>query len=165
MDLIIQNNMASWGEHTFPFTHGPHGFTERKREGDGCTPIGEFTFRRSFYRADRMDKPITSLPLSVITPSCGWCDDPGSEHYNKYIQKPFDPSHEDLWLDKSVYDLVIVVGHNDQPPIPHQGSAIFIHMANPEFGPTKGCIGLMQNDLLRILESANTSSRLVVLGA
>ncbi len=162
MNLVIKNNRAIWGDHEFPCTIGENGFTDQKREGDGKTPIGAFAFRQVFYRADRMEKPQTALPLSIITPDCGWCDDPSSPHYNKYIRKPFSASHEDLWLEKSMYDVLVVVGYNDQPPTPHMGSAIFIHLANPEWGPTKGCIGLKAHALLHIISQATTDSRLVI---
>lgn len=161
MDLIIKGNIAYWGDETFPCTHGRNGFTTSKMEGDGATPVGSFPFRRSFYRADRISKPITSLPLQAITPSCGWCDDPDSEQYNKYIQKPFDGSHEDLWLERNIYDLIIVVGHNDDPPAPHKGSAIFIHLTSHEKGPTQGCIGLDQVSLLKILKQSTLNSKLI----
>jgi L,D-peptidoglycan transpeptidase YkuD (ErfK/YbiS/YcfS/YnhG family) len=161
MNLIINGNTATWNEQPYPCTFGANGFTHHKREGDGCTPVGEFKFRRAFYRADRIT-PVTLLPLSVITQRCGWCDDPTSPLYNTYIQKPFAASHEDLWLEKDLYNLLIVVGHNDEPPTPHMGSAIFIHLASPGFGPTKGCIGLRQEDLMHILSQATTECRLII---
>ena len=162
MDLIIKHTTAHWGADAFTCTHGRLGFTDDKWEGDGKTPLGAFPFRRAFYRADRLSKPETALPLAEITPTCGWCDDPSSAFYNTYIQKPFTGSHEDLWLDKPMYDLIIVVGQNDSPPVAGKGSAIFIHLASPEFGPTQGCIGLELPGLLKILREATTKSRLIV---
>lgn len=162
MDLIIRNNTALWGDHRFPCSYGKHGLTSDKVEGDGKTPIGSYPFRRAFYRADRIAKPETSLPLQAITPTCGWCDDPTSPHYNRYIEKPFTTSHEDLWLDRNIYDLIIVVGHNDDPVVPYKGSAIFIHLASPDFGPTQGCIALEPEALLDILAQATTDSKLII---
>lgn len=162
MDLIIKNNLAYFGDHVFPCTMGSHGVTLEKREGDGKTPIGEFAFRRVFYRADRVQKPDCDLPVSIITKDCGWCDDPSSPLYNKYITKPFTPSHEDLWLEKSLYNIIIVVGHNDAPAVPGLGSAIFIHLAHPDNTPTKGCIGLSEENIRQVLLLADTKTVLKV---
>ena len=52
-----------------------------------------------------------------------------------------------VWL----YDLVAVLGHNDAPPRPGLGSAIFLHVASPGYGPTEGCVAVALADLLRIL--------------
>lgn len=164
MDLIIKNNIAHWGPHRFACTYGRHGFADVKQEADGKTPIGVFPFRRVFYRADRIEMPRTALPLDAIAQDCGWCDDPKSEQYNRYIKKPFAGSHEDLWLDRPIYDLIIVVGHNDDPPTAGQGSAIFIHLSSPDNGPTQGCIGLQKEALLQVLAECSTSSRLMVEG-
>jgi L,D-peptidoglycan transpeptidase YkuD (ErfK/YbiS/YcfS/YnhG family) len=162
MDLIVTGNTANWGEHRFPCTIGSNGITDHKREGDGMTPVGAFAFRRAFYRPDRLDRPVTALPLTEITPSCGWCDDPALPEYNRYIQKPFQGSHEDMWMDRDLYNLVIVVGHNDEPVVPRGGSAIFIHLASPEFGPTRGCIGLEEVNLLLVMSQADCDSQLIV---
>lgn len=162
MDLIIKNNLALWGSYTFRCSFGRLGFTDNKAEGDGKTPIGIFPFRQVFYRPDRIERPKTALPISPISPRCGWCDDPASPDYNKYILKPFHTSHEDLWMKKNLYDLLIVVGHNDESPIPGKGSAIFIHIASGNYGPTDGCIGLKQENLLKIIKNADLSSRLII---
>ena len=108
MDLIVQNHTALWGPDTFQCSIGRHGFTEDKLEGDEKTPIGCFRFRQAFYRPDRIKAPTTSLPISPITPDCGWCDDADSPSYNKYITKPFSASHEEMWMERALYDLVIV---------------------------------------------------------
>lgn len=162
MDLIIKNNTALWGTTQFKCTIGENGFTSDKTEGDGKTPIGSFLFRRAYYRPDRIDKPQANIPLHTITKQCGWCDDPTSDSYNRYIQKPFEASHERLWLDEEMYDLLIVVGHNDSPPEPYKGSAIFIHLINPNGSATKGCIGLEKLALLQILAQATPETKLVI---
>lgn len=163
MDLIIKNSIALWGGTAFKCTIGENGLTYEKLEGDEKTPIGSFLFRRAFYRPDRLERPISNIPLNAIKENCGWCDDPESIHYNEYIQKPFGASHENLWLKESMYDLLIAVGHNDSPPKPYKGSAIFIHLMNPNGLPTKGCIGLEKADLLHILAQATPESKLTII--
>lgn len=139
--------------HVYPCTFGKNGLTSEKKEGDGATPIGSFHVRSIYYRADRIDKTQlnTSLPLHPITPWDGWCDDVDSKFYNKPIKLPFKGSYENLWQSDHVYDVIVVIGYNDQPVQAKKGSAIFLHIAHDHFEPTKGCIALRQRDLLTIL--------------
>jgi L,D-peptidoglycan transpeptidase YkuD (ErfK/YbiS/YcfS/YnhG family) len=120
-------------------------------EGDGKTPIGTYPLRRVFYRPDREETPHTALPTSPLSPNLGWCDAPTSPHYNKLVRLPFGESHEALWRDDSLYDLILVIGHNDAPVVPGRGSCIFIHVARDGFAPTLGCVALEVGALRRLL--------------
>ena len=110
MNLILRNKQLSWGDHLFPCTWGRGGISASKREGDGTTPTGTFPFRRIFYRADRLQKPETFLPLKLLTSEDGWCDDPENLLYNQYVKLPYSGRHEKLWREDHVYDLILVVG-------------------------------------------------------
>ena len=57
-------------------------------------------------------------------------------------------------------DVIVVLGHNHNPPVPHLGSAIFLHIAKPGYGPTEGCAALAQTDLLAILAEARAGDLL-----
>jgi L,D-peptidoglycan transpeptidase YkuD (ErfK/YbiS/YcfS/YnhG family) len=59
-----------------------------------------------------------------------------------------------LWRDDHVYDLVVVLGHNDAPPVAAMGSAIFMHLARDGYPGTEGCVALAMDDLLDILKAA-----------
>ena len=56
-----------------------------------------------------------------------------------------------MWRDDDLYDIVVVLGHNDDPPVPGSGSAIFMHVARPGFAPTEGCVALALPDLVSFL--------------
>lgn len=134
-----------------------------KREGDGVTPIGRFDLRRCFYRPDRMDAPDTALPVAAIGETDGWGDDPADpDGYNRLVTLPRPGGHERMWRDDRLYDLVVVPGHNDAPPIPGGGSAIFIHIARPDYAPTEGCVALAPDDLRRVLAFCAPGGALVV---
>ncbi|MEQ8507938.1 MAG: L,D-transpeptidase family protein [Rhodospirillaceae bacterium] len=143
----------------FDCSLGRSGVRQIKQEGDGATPLGIFRLRRVLYRADRVAVPITNLPVSVIHQSDGWCDAPDDVHYNQFVKHPFKASAERLWREDSRYDIIAVIGHNDDPIIPGLGSAIFLHIAAEDFSPTEGCVAFEQDDLLTILRhcSAETS--------
>ena len=125
-----------------------------KREGDGSSPAGLWPIRRVLYRPDRGPAPRTALPTAPIGPDDGWCDDPADAHYNRPVSHPYPASAEHLWRQDSVYDIVLVLGHNDDPVVPGRGSAIFLHLAQPDYGPTEGCVALARDDLERLLAVA-----------
>jgi len=142
---------------------GQNGITSFKQEGDGCTPVGSFKLRESFYRADRIEEPHfpSWFNRTVTLPNFGWCDDPASDFYNRFIFLPTNYSHEELWLNSSVYDLLAVVGYNDNPVVPNGGSAIFFHVTET-YGPTAGCVALSLIDLKWVLSRINESTFMVI---
>ena len=128
--------------------------SEAKREGDGASPQGVWPIRRVMYREDRGPPPTTALPLSAIRPDDGWCDAPGDPCYNRPVTLPHSASAETLFRDDHVYDLIVVLGHNDDPVRDGMGSAIFLHLQRPERTPTEGCVALSRADLDRLLAEA-----------
>lgn len=147
---------------TYPCTLGRAGLvlTAEKEEGDGKTPVGVFPLRRLFYRADRVGKPATHLPLETLTPETGWCEDPAHPDYNKKIALPHPSVHDRMTREDHVYDYVVVIGYNDAPVVPGKGSAIFMHLARPDFTPTAGCVGLRPADMLEVLKACGNSSKI-----
>ena len=124
-----------------------------KREGDGATPAGSWPIRRLLYRADRRRLPKTALAAVAIGPRDGWCDDPADPAYNLPVALPYPASAERLWREDALYDLVAPLGYNDEPVRPGLGSAIFLHLARPDFTPTEGCVALAPADLEAVLAS------------
>lgn len=122
-----------------------------KREGDGATPLGLWAMKRVFYRPDRVKRPETGLPVVPLRPHDGWCDAPTHPLYNRPVTLPFAASHEALWRDDHVYDLIVELGHNDAPPKPGLGSAIFFHLAHVDYRPTEGCIAIDLPDMITAL--------------
>lgn len=135
---------------------------EAKVEGDGASPIGIWPIRQVFWRADRLPRPETALPVEALIPEAGWCDDPASPFYNLPVLLPFPMSHEKLWRDDGVYDLIVVLGYNDAPPVPGKGSAIFLHLARPDYSPTEGCVACAKDDLLALLKVARPGDALEI---
>ncbi|MDI7775802.1 L,D-transpeptidase family protein [Asticcacaulis sp. EMRT-3] len=125
-----------------------------KREGDGASPAGIWPIRHVFYRPDRLAAPETQLKLIPLTPDDGWCDDSKAAQYNRHVRLPFAASHETLWRDDHLYDVIVVLGHNDDPPVPGMGSAIFAHIAKPDYSGTEGCVALALPDMLALLRVA-----------
>jgi len=56
-----------------------------------------------------------------------------------------------LWRSDALYDVVIEMDHNQRPRTSGRGSAVFIHVARADFGPTAGCISLPINRLKQFI--------------
>lgn len=136
---------------------GAGGIRADKAEGDGATPTGLLPIRRILWRADRGPRPATILPAEPIAPDDGWCDDPGHPDYNRPVRLPHPARHERLWREDAVYDVIGVLGWNDAPVVRGRGSAIFLHVARPDFAPTEGCVALPEADLRRLLAAGLTA--------
>ena len=134
-----------------------------KREGDGTTPLGRFPIRQVLYRADRMRRPWTPFPLRAIRANDGWCEDPADRNYNRLVTLSPKSGADRLTRDDALYDLVLVLGHNDGPRVKGRGSAIFVHLARPGYAPTAGCIALSRHDLLMLLAGLRRGSAIVVM--
>ena len=151
MDLLVsvtpEGAMLDWGDGSRRCAIGPAGIAAKSAEGDGVTPRGTFPLRQIFYRADRISKPVSILPVRTTEPDDGWCDAPANSNYNRPVKLPYPAGAEHLWRDDSLYDLVAVVGFNDDPVMPGKGSAIFLHLAKPDYLLTAGCVALSEADL------------------
>jgi len=167
MDLLVAaDGVARWGGQLLRCALGRSGIRLAKREGDGATPAGAWPMRRALYRPDREKPPRTRLPLRPLSAGDGWCDAPEDPAYNWPIGLPYPAHAESLWREDGIYDLLVVLGYNDDPVLPGLGSAIFLHLARPDFAPTEGCVALARADLLLVLAQADTTSRVILaLGA
>jgi L,D-peptidoglycan transpeptidase YkuD (ErfK/YbiS/YcfS/YnhG family) len=127
-----------------------------KREGDGCTPLGFWPVRGALIRPDRI-KLTTRLhiPWRWIGTSDGWSDDPRDPAYNRPVTLPHPYSAEQLWRDDAAYDIILVLGHNDAPPVAGSGSAIFFHIsvsgADGQPKPTEGCVAITADAMQQLL--------------
>jgi L,D-peptidoglycan transpeptidase YkuD (ErfK/YbiS/YcfS/YnhG family) len=151
-----------WRGKEYRCALGNGGVRADKHEGDGATPAGCFPLRKVLYRADRIPKPKTKLSVRALANNDGWCDETNDPAYNKSVVLPFLKSHEALWRDDHVYDLIVVVGYNDDPPIPGKGSAIFMHVAREGYSATAGCVALAKDDLLEILKTVTETALLCI---
>ncbi len=145
--------LARVAARVIPCAIGRSGIVHRKREGDGASPAGRFTLEALLYRADRGPRPATALPVRPSAPADGWCDDPASAFYDRYVRVPATVSHETLQRADGLYDRVIL------PALPARrrgcGSAIFVHVARVDdqgrLGPTAGCVAFPRAVFDRLL--------------
>jgi L,D-peptidoglycan transpeptidase YkuD (ErfK/YbiS/YcfS/YnhG family) len=163
MEAIVHPaGRLTWHDQTLRCALGKAGVRVEKEEGDGATPAGLLPFRRIFYRADRVPPPRCPMPVEPIASTDGWCDDPTHRDYNRFVHLPHDARHEELWRRDEAYDVIAVLGWNDSPVVKGRGSAIFLHLASPNYAPTDGCVALALPDLSRLLAEGVTALRVLV---
>lgn len=119
-----------------------------KREGDGRTPSGAYSF--DFFFGVAAD-PGVKFPYRRITSrSIVWDDDSESPLYNTWVdldQRNAGPTPEPMYT-RPAYDHGAVIAYNTART-PGLGSAIFLHVSTG--GPTAGCVSLPVSQLVAVL--------------
>lgn len=141
---------------------GRSGVITRKREGDGASPRAVLHAVRGFWRRDKRLPPRTTLPIRPIRPGDGWCEVPGDRNYNRLVKKPYAASHEDMLRKDGLYDVVLDLDWNRRPRKQGAGSAIFLHLARDEGGPTAGCIGIFRPRIDFVVGKIGPKTRIVI---
>jgi L,D-peptidoglycan transpeptidase YkuD (ErfK/YbiS/YcfS/YnhG family) len=122
-----------------------------KREGDGCSPFGFYAIGMAFGYASTGP---TRMSYRCMTEDDIWVDDPESPDYNRLVRRGSTSakSFEEMRRRDDLYKLGLVVAYNTDDPVPHLGSAIFIHLWGRPFQPTAGCAAFSEKNLRRVLE-------------
>ncbi len=161
MILVFRNNKLLFKKKVYRCSLGINGLTSNKKEGDGCTPIGNFSLGKIYFRDDRVNLKNTKKEKVPIKKNMYWSDNPRSIFYNQLILRNKYHS-EKLYRSDNIYDILIVVNFNTTPIKKNLGSAIFLHIAKKNYQPTKGCIGLSQSDLLEIIGYITLKERIKI---
>jgi D-alanyl-D-alanine dipeptidase/L,D-peptidoglycan transpeptidase YkuD (ErfK/YbiS/YcfS/YnhG family) len=161
---VVQSYARIGGVWTLRFTTdawlGRSGFRQDKREGDGATPVGVFTFGRAFGIAD---DPGSATPYTKVSEADVWVDDAVSKYYNQWARAD-DPdadwkSAERLAEYKNAYKYAVVVNYNTTPVVPGKGSAIFLHTATGR--PTAGCVAVPEAAMVFFLGFIREGGRII----
>jgi len=159
------NRTQGWlaaGPWRIPVALGRTGIRANKREGDGGTPRGDFRLVRLWWRADRHPRPRSLLPIRRIGRDVAWSENPADRHYNRPFRLAPDAAGDRLWRGDQLYDFIIELDHNTRPRVAGRGSAVFIHVAQPGFRPTAGCVALAMPRLRFLLSRLGPRSRIVI---
>ncbi len=143
--------LLSAGHTVFRCALGRGGISSRKREGDGATPLGPMRVMSGYYRRDHVAVRATRLGMKSIAASLGWCEVPEDRNYNRPVKIPYGASHETMRRADSLYDYCLVLDWNISIRKRGRGSAIFFHLARPDFTPTQGCVAVTEKVMERLL--------------
>ena len=162
MDIIIKKKFLFYKGYKLKCSIGKSGITTSKREGDSSTPKGIFELGAAYYRNDRISLPKCKIKKKIIKKNMGWCDDIKSKKYNKEIRLPFKFTAENLYRKDRIYDLFINIKYNQSPVIKGKGSAVFLHLSNKKYKPTKGCIAIKKKDFIKILPLITNKTKISI---
>ena len=162
MIIINKSGYLKYKDFKFKCALGKAGVGKKKIEGDNITPKGTFEIVKIYYRSDKIKKIYSKIKLFKINKKMGWCNDPISKKYNQLIKLPSKYTHEKLYRQDNVYDLVVVLNYNRTPIIKNKGSAIFIHVAKKNYKKTEGCVALKKKHLVKLIENIKSKTKIII---
>ena len=162
MNIIIKKHFLLYRGYKSKCSIGKSGITCLKKEGDLATPRGIFKLGLLYYRKDRNKIIKCKIKKRILKKNMGWCDDSRSNKYNKEIIFPFKYGAERLYKKNNIYDFFINIKYNCKPTIKGKGSAIFLHLTNKKYKPTKGCVAVTKEDFLKILPLINKNTKISI---
>ena len=162
MNIKIKKHLLLYKDYKLKCAIGKSGITSAKKEGDLATPKGTFELGMLYYRKDNNKLLKSKIEKRIIRKKMGWCNDSRSKKYNQEISYPFKYDAEKLYRKDKIYDLFINIKYNSHPVIKEKGSAIFLHITDSKYKPTKGCIAISKNDFLKILPLINNKTKISI---
>ena len=162
MIIVKKSGYLKYKNLKFRCALGKGGVKKKIIEGDNITPKGIFKIIKIYYRPDKIRKIKTLIKKIKIKKNMGWCDDPNSDFYNKQIKLPTKLSHEKLYRNDNLYDLIAVLNYNTNPIIKNKGSAIFMHIGKDSYKKTKGCIALKREHLIMISSKIKKNTKIKI---
>ena len=162
MNITIKKHFLLYKGYKLKCCIGKSGIKRFKKEGDLATPKGIFKLGLLYYRKDRNKSLKCKIRKRVIKKSMGWCDDSRSKKYNQEITFPFKGRAEKLYRKDKMYDVFINIKYNHSPIVKGSGSAIFLHLADIKYKPTRGCIAISKKDFITILPLINKNTKILI---
>ena len=162
MSIIIKKRTLLYRGYKLKCSIGKLGTIKLKREGDLATPRGTFKLGPLYYRKDRTKSLKCKLKKIVIKKKMGWCNDSRSKKYNQEVTFPFIYGAEKLYRNDKKYDIFINIKSNHFPIKKNNGSAIFLHLTDKRYKPTKGCVAVLKKDFLKILPLINEKTKISI---
>ena len=158
--LLAKDEKDNWVEQFHcKAVLGKNGI-DKKQEGDGRTPSGDFGFLMAF---GAKDNPGTLIPYTKLTDSMYLCGD--KEYYNQFIDTSkihhsCSNNSEHLIRYLPQYNYALFIDYNKEN-IYGKGSAIFLHCFG-KYPYTLGCVSIAENDMIKILKTINKAARICI---
>jgi hypothetical protein len=155
--IVVGKKGNGWGRGLIPPDGaGPISLQDPvKKEGDGRSPAGVFRLTQAFgYSAE--PPAGLKLPYIPLTPTVECVDDPGSQFYNRIVDRATIPSpdwhsSEHMASEGGAYVWGVVIDQNPTPAAAFAGSCVFLHVWAGRGQGTSGCTAMPQDQLEPIL--------------
>lgn len=147
--VTVGRSGLAWGRGLHEAQSG-----QQKREGDGKSPSGVYSFGKIFGYAPASEVSF-KMPYVQADEALECVDDPSSKHYNSLVDNKLVPkdwkSSEFMRRTDHQYKWGATVNHNTSPMLPAGGSCIFFHIWKEPGAPTSGCTAMTEENLLTLL--------------
>lgn len=155
--VVVGKNGLAWAEEFKQAEwSGP-----TKKEGDGKSPAGVFTFGQVFgFHASPIENSL--MPYLPIKDTTMCIEDSQSKYYTQIIDankiSDKDWNSVDRMIEQTVYEHGIVVNYNMSNVKPEHGSCIFFHIWRNKDKGTLGCTAMEVSELKSIISWLNPAS-------
>ena len=136
----------------------------KQSEGDTKTPLGTWTVGEAY---GINDDPGSKIKYTKVTDDMYWCaTGSNSKNYNKLIYKSDNPdadySEDEHLIDfPIVYNYLLDLGYN-LGGAPYAGNAIFLHCWRGEDSPTGGCVGIAEENMIKVLQTITPGTTVTI---
>lgn len=133
-------------------------------EGDGMTPVGNFTFNRAFGIAE---DPGCALEYLQVDDSHYWSGDEREGYaYNELVSIEDLPDlntevSEHIIDYTSQYQYCLNISYNEEG-VPGVGSAIFLHCLGPVKPYTGGCVAIPKDQMVTVMKYVSPDCVVVI---
>ena len=138
---------------------GKNGITANKKEGDDCTPIGEFNLGLMLGTHEKNCN--LNYNYEKINSNMYWVDDSNSKYYNKLVditKVKKDWNSAEHLIDYPIqYEYLLEIKSNPAN-IPNKGSAIFLHCSNNT--ATHGCVAINREDMEKLINNVDKNTKI-----
>ena len=103
--------------------------------------------------------PGSATGYQRLRPASCWGSTVGTHRYNTYFEGRCGPEDESMYrYIRGAYRQGMVIEYNTRLIRQGHGSAIFLHVARPNWEPTEGCVALQAWDVLELIGKAEPGS-------
>ena len=167
--VLLERKGGQWvrNSNPVPVLFGRHGLAwgrgeivgsgsgPTKVEHDNRAPAGVFKIS-TIYTYDESLPGGSNYPHHTVGPADAWVDDVSNPNYNRHVV--VDLNNPPAWFPKErmragdfAYRWLVEIRHNEDPPVPGYGSAIFFHIRRGPDTPSAGCTTMAESDLVRLI--------------
>lgn len=136
----------------------------KQSEGDTKTPLGTWTIGEAY---GIKDDPGSIVPYTKVTDDMYWCaTGSNGKKYNTLIYRSDNPdadySEDEHLIDYPVvYNYLLDLGYN-KVGAPYAGNAIFLHCWRGENSPTGGCVGISEENMIKVLKTVKPGTAVTI---